>query len=480
MNCISRSGSARTRRAWLSLLTLAAVLVPGCAAVTNPLADSLPVRHLPPELLLTCLKDREESVPLVLLEQPPAETYRLDAGDVLGIWIDGILGDQKLPIPVHTPVLATQREQRSMPPSAGFPLTVQEDGALRLPYLEALPVRGLTLSQAEDAIRTAYQHKKLLPEGGAKLLVTLLQKRYYEVIVLRQEANAFTVGPEGAAAPAGRRGAGHILNLTAYENDVLHALAATGGLPGLDAYNQVVVYRRVAPHLTDRKALLQQLEQLPPGAPLPAELSRAPMVRIPLRQDPRLPVPFKPEDVLLETGDVVYLEARDKDVYYTSGLLPAGEHILPRDRDLDVLTAVSLVRGPLVNGTFGAGALSGLIFPLGIGQPSASLLVVLRRTADGGQLPIRVDLNRAMRDPRERILVHAGDMLILQERPTEALARYATQTFANFNLIWAPIQTQNATGIFDFMALDRQPGRGLFSTFQPEIQGQLPASPLGP
>jgi hypothetical protein len=226
--------------------------------------------------------------------------------------------------------------------------------------------------------------------------------------------------------------------------------------------------------------LLRKMGQFPPNTPVPSEWTeRAPMVRIPLRQEPGLPLTFAPQDVILQTGDVVYLEARDKDVYYTAGLLPTGEHVMPRDKDLDVLTAVSLVRGPLNNGSFGGSTLSGAIFVPGIGQPSASLLVILRKTTDGGQVPIRVDLNRAQRDVRERILVHAGDLLVLQERPTEALARYTSQSLANFNLIWQPIHTRYLSGIADLMGPDRLTGRGQYSIFQPFIQGIQPTSPGG-
>jgi protein involved in polysaccharide export with SLBB domain len=452
------------------VLILAATLAPGCASITNPLADSLNVRHAPADLLQTCVKDKEESIPLSFLQQPIGDAYRLDAGDVLGVWIEGIIGERTIPIPVHTLSNPSVRDQRNMPPSAGYPFTVREDGTVQLPLIGPLSLRGLSLSEAEEAVRQAYSKKELLPVGRERMFVTLLQKRQYEVVVLRQEATAFGVGAEGAFSTAGKRGAGYVINLAATENDVLHALSLTGGLPGLDTYNEVVIYRRLAPQNPDRQELLRKLGKLPPGAPLPPELAgTAPVVRIPLRQVPGQPLTFQPQDVVLQTGDVVYLEARDKDVYYTAGLLPAGEHVMPRDRDLDVISAVSLVRGPMVNGTFGANTLNGAVFPPGLGQPSASLLVILRRTAGGGQVPIRVDLNRALRDPRERVLVRAGDLLVLQERPTEALARWTSQTFSNFNLLWSPIHGPHETGVVDIMGADRLPGRGLYSTFQPGL-----------
>jgi hypothetical protein len=45
---------------------------------------------------------------------------------------------------------------------------------------------------------------------------------------------------------------------------------------------------------------------------------------------------------------------------------------------------------------------------------------------DGRQVNIRVDLDRALVDPRENILVQAGDLLVLQETPEQALARYCS------------------------------------------------------
>ena len=56
-----------------------------------------------------------------------------------------------------------------------------------------------------------------------------------------------------------------------------------------------------------------------------------------------------------------------------------------------------------------------------------------RRTPRGGQIPISVDLNLALRDPRERILIQPGDILILQETTGEAVARYVADVL-NFDL----------------------------------------------
>lgn len=183
------------------------------------------------------------------------------------------------------------------------------------------------------------------------------------------------------------------------------------------------------------------------------------VTRIPLRlpkgQLPAVP----PEDVILGSGDVVFLEACDHQLFYTGGLLPPAAHVLPRDHDLDVVEAVSLVRGPLINGAFGGSNLSGDLIRPGIGNPNPTLLTVVRRTPGGGQVPIKVDLAHALNHPEERILVQAGDVLILQEQPEQALARYFSQTFFNFNIFWRVFTSRNATGVVDVSAPDRLPGR---------------------
>ena len=174
-----------------------------------------------------------------------------------------------------------------------------------------------------------------------------------------------------------------------------------------------------------------------------------------LRRRPNEVLPFGPQDVLLHNGDVVFIEARDLDVFYTAGLLPPAEHILPRDYDIDVIKAIARVHGPLINGAFSTDNLAGNLIAPGLGGPSPTQLVVLRRAPDGSQVPIYVDLTRALHDARERILVRPGDVLVLQEKPSEALSRYVTQTFFNFNMIWQVFRSSTATGIFNVASPDR-------------------------
>jgi hypothetical protein len=117
------------------------------------------------------------------------------------------------------------------------------------------------------------------------------------------------------------------------------------------------------------------------------------------------------------------------------------------------------VKGPLVNGAYGTNTLAGNLINPGLGNPSPSLLTVLRRTPGGGRIPIRVNLNRAMRDPKENILVQAGDALILQEQPSEAIVRYFTQTLFNFTMTWQPVHGRFINGVVDVNAPQNIPSR---------------------
>ena len=58
------------------IVSLLCGLLSGCAALTNPVANGVPVRRLPPELLGEP-KEGLQSLPLTLLRQKPPELYRL-------------------------------------------------------------------------------------------------------------------------------------------------------------------------------------------------------------------------------------------------------------------------------------------------------------------------------------------------------------------------------------------------------------------
>lgn len=406
-----RSDMVKVAMGWLVLNGLV-----GCASLTNPVAQGIPVRLLPPELQAES-RDQKRTIPLAWLRRPPVTEYRLGAGDILGIYIDGILGERGTLPPVMVP------DATNLPPSVGVPIPIREDGTLPLPLITPVNVDGMTVAEAEEAIIEAYSVKrKIVKPETERILVTLMRPRYERILVIRQDnpqetASSTTLGSGNfrglsslaTTATTPHAGTGTVVDLPANENDVLNVITRTGGLPGQSALNEIVIQRGGL---------------RPEGDAAGADGTET--IRIPLRINPGEPPPFRPEDVILRTGDIVMVEARLAEVYYTAGLLGAREVPLPRDVDITALEAVARSGGPLVNGGINSSNLSGQIVSRGLGNPSPSLLSVLRHTPDGRQVNIRVDLNRALQDPAENLLIQAGDMLILQETPGEATARFFT------------------------------------------------------
>lgn len=419
----------------------------GCAALTNPAANGIPVRRLPIELLAKP-RERLRTIPLTALRVDPPSVYRLWNNDVLGIYIEGVL-PVNMPgqPPSNPPVFFPSQYSplaRALPPAMGYPIPVQADGTILLPLSVRVKVDGMTIPEAEEAIRRSFTEREILQPGRERITVTLMQPRSTRVIVMRQELGGFLTGQTGIITTSTtKRGTGHVIELPAYQNDVLTALALTGGMPGLDDYNQIIIFK-------GSRLGAQDLAKLPPDVPYYNPLDQrenfARVINIPLRTRPGETLPFRPEDIVLEQGDVLLLEARVVELYYTGGLLPAGEQVLPRDYDLDVVEAIAQIKGPLINGAFNGSNLSGpVINTRPIGNENPSLLTVIRRTPDGGQVLIRIDLNRAMRDARERLIVQASDVLILQETPGEAFARYMSQVFS-FGFASKVINTGSTTG----------------------------------
>jgi protein involved in polysaccharide export with SLBB domain len=409
------------------LLGAACALLAGCAAVTNPVANGVPV-HLLPEELLAETREGFEQIPLTLLRQPPPDAYVLEKGDILGVFIEGIVGGENTPPPINIP------ESAELPPAIGYPFAIRADGTLSLPYVGAIKVAGMTVEDAEAAVVEAYVKRQIVLEGK-QMLVTLMRPRHVRVLVVREDSQQSQVslrnesliglGTTETTVGGGRRSVGQVLELPAYENDVLSALARTGGLPGLESTQEVIIQRGYWDERTDPTGL--KSNALDAGA---KDANGRPRVtRIPLRIRPGQSLNFRPEDILLENGDIVTVRGRDPQFFYTGGLLPAGEYPLPNDYDLTVLEAVLKTRGPLFNGGLNTSNLNGAVIGAGIGNPSPNLLSVLRQTPNGGQVTIRVDLDEAARDPRLNILVQSGDVLIMQEAPDQAVTRYFTQIF---------------------------------------------------
>ena len=424
----------KTRRVTMLGLILLACCLSGCQSLLSPVSG-VPSHRIPEEFLT---KPKNNLVPIDIsrLRQEPPNEYLVDADDILGIFIETILGEADQPPPVHMP-----EGDSDLPPAIGYPIPVRSDGTLALPLVEPIEVRGLTLRQVEKAIRAAYTvDKQFLPAGKDRIIVTLLRPREYHVIVIRQDGG---IG-DGETNLSSR---GQVVKLPAYKNDVMNALAQTGGLPGVEAKNEVVILKGRLKDAQARDAFVLNFYNNPPQdpclcfPPLPDDRSAT---RIPLRLPPGQVPQFNPEDVILESGDIVYIESREREVFYTGGLLGGGEFPLPRDYDLDVIGAMSIVGGGIASsqrgggggGGGGGGRVGGMGGGLigGIGGVAPGQLFILRETPCNGQITIAVDLNRAIRDSRARPLIQPGDILVLQYKPQEEVLNFALGTFFTYGI----------------------------------------------
>jgi hypothetical protein len=156
--------------------------------------------------------------------------------------------------------------------------------------------------------------------------------------------------------------------------------------------------------------------------------ARPNVVKIPLRVGPTDPiVQLTERDVILNSGDVVFVRSRQTEVFYTGGLLPSGQWPLPRDYDIDVLQAIALAGGNIGSA---AGSSDVGVFGAGGGAPlfPATRLIVIREMC-GETIPIEVNLRRAAVDPSERIRIDAGDYILLEYTPLELIGNILISNF---------------------------------------------------
>ncbi len=485
--------AARTTSLFMFALLLFAT---GCAAM-QPM-NGIPARYMPDDFK-PASRSGKKTINLSLLRQTPPPQYLLDSGDVLAIYIEGVLGNRQQTPPVHFPL------NREVPPSFGFPIPVRDDGTISLPMSRPLDVRGMTVAQVENAIRKSLTlDKRVLKVGRERILVSLQRPRSYRILVIRQEAGTVAVnrGGQGQFNPGkSKRGIGRAISLPAYQNDVLHALAETGGLPGLDAENTIYIIRKRSPQANfqqcqpqiqqeftpqsrfENNENLHRIQQVSsvtvsqyqaPQIPLSPQagpqfgghastynnnsmipqadpvsmyptsghstmvqsFSTSNFSAIGMSSDPtvespdiiRIPVrlaqgeypQFSEQDIILKDGDIVFIESRETEIFYTGGLLGGGQYTLPRDYDLDVLGAISIAESTTQGNTGGGrqtGGVSALNQDVTIG---ASNVIILRKLPNGKQVPIKVDLYKAIRNPRERIMIQPGDYIVLQYTKWEA------------------------------------------------------------
>lgn len=321
---------------------------PGIPASSLPESFRMPVRSL--------------AAPLnyANLTVSPPEDYILGPGDLLEVTV---------------PDLYQGAEFRPML------VRIMADGRIHLPLLDAIELAGLNLLEAQQAVEAAYANGFF---DNPRVNIALAEKATVDVVVLGEVTNP------------------GVYPLPKYQNDVGHALAAAGGLTEL-ADSIIEVHRRLPSSvpLDDYRPAV--------GEEIDGDLDDPKtMLRIPLRGLP--PGALRPQNVILHPGDVVVVPSRSHEVFWVVGELDqtnlvrftlgnrerelGAGLVLPRDRDIDVVTAV---------------AMAGYIDPIN----SPTTVTVHRTLPNGDPMLIRVDLIAARYDRRQTVMVQAGDIIYL-------------------------------------------------------------------
>lgn len=355
----SRSNRAGVRTSGVFGIFVLFVLISSTGCWAPLRTHAIPARTLPAEFR-TPFRSLAPRLNYSQLTAPPPTDYLLGPNDVLEVTIPELYEGAVLE-PMRVRVMST--------------------GIIQLPLAAPIKVGGMNLLQAQQAITRVYDEILKTP----RVSVTLAEKAMIDVVVLGEVND-----------PA-------VVSLPKYQNDVGHALAAAGGLTR-EAAEMVEVHRR--PQVTGEFVPAVIDHEFLPGCQEFGIEGEQWVLQIPLRGMPL--VDFGPQDVVLQPGDVVVVPSRSNEVFFVVGQLnqsnlvrfSLGDRerelgtglVLPRDRDIDVVTAV---------------AMAGYIDPI----DSPTTVSVHRTMPDGTPMMIRVDLIRARYDRNETVMVQAGDII---------------------------------------------------------------------
>jgi hypothetical protein len=407
----------------LACITFALTCVCSIGCV-NSLKHAIPAQCLPPEILGPS-RDDLEPIDFTLLGQKPPPYHVIGPNDILGIYIHGVLGNgQEIEPETHFPAkFGDSATGNFTAPAVGSPVTVMADGTIALPAVPPVQVNGLTLTEATQKIREVYTAKQLLQPGRDVVKVALIKARSVQALVLREDSIMnWPIFKANNATLAVKRGSGKAVDLPVYQNDVLHALTETGGLPGSDACDEIWVLHGTNKEHWDALAAGLSRENGPmSGATKSPTGLESRVTKIPLKVLRGQSISVTKADVILETGDVVFIPARDREHFFVGGILNGQQVYLPRDYELDVIGAIAMAGGSPVGPPGNA--------PLFNNQSPGSILpptrvLILRKVPGGEQITIHVDLKKALHDRRERIPIRAGDVILLQYTPCQMVGNF--------------------------------------------------------
>ena len=95
---------------------------------------------------------------------------RFDTGDVIGVYIDGVLGKTNIDPPLNEQSKGTFH-------SFGYPIAVDEDGTISLPQIDPIDVRQKTIGEIRKAITKAYTKGIPIVGPEARIMVSFMYWR---------------------------------------------------------------------------------------------------------------------------------------------------------------------------------------------------------------------------------------------------------------------------------------------------------------
>ena len=114
-------------------LVVLGILSTGCSTITQPISG-IPARRIPPQFLAQSKNNLVPLDPARLAQEPPRD-YLLDDGDILGVYIEGILPFVPPDRPPEPPPVNFPDATSQLDPSLGYPIAVINDGTIQLPIL---------------------------------------------------------------------------------------------------------------------------------------------------------------------------------------------------------------------------------------------------------------------------------------------------------------------------------------------------------
>lgn len=94
---------------------------------------------------------------------------RLSPGDTVGFYIPGVLGKTEDGPPIHKDPTGQR------PPTMGFPIQIQDDGKVSIPYLGRVAIAGQTIEQAEQTVTKVGRETNIITDS-TPVLVTVIQR----------------------------------------------------------------------------------------------------------------------------------------------------------------------------------------------------------------------------------------------------------------------------------------------------------------